>query len=98
MKFIHLGNSFYGIRQPETGNEISPGEADICIIPALGFNSRGFRIGRGSGYYDRSLAKVAPEKIVGLTYEDVFPVDFTQDKHDIFAGTVISEKRIRHFK
>lgn len=35
--------------------EREPGDVDWALIPGLGFNVQGFRLGRGAGHYDRLL-------------------------------------------
>lgn len=47
----------YRIPEPQTNEIIYPGDKDIMIIPGLAFDSRGYRIGQGGGYYDRYLEK-----------------------------------------
>ncbi|WP_304084599.1 5-formyltetrahydrofolate cyclo-ligase [Maridesulfovibrio ferrireducens] len=56
----------FGIKEPcrskcEFPDVVSP---DIMIIPGVGFDRRGYRIGFGGGYYDRFLAR--PQKSVFL--------------------------------
>ena len=41
--------------------EVSPDEVDWTLAPGLGFDRRGYRIGRGAGHYDRLLPKLRPD-------------------------------------
>lgn len=49
----------YGILEPnvETAEEISVSDLGAIILPAVGFDREGFRLGQGGGYYDRLLAR-----------------------------------------
>ncbi len=53
-----------GIPEPsEQLPEVQPAAIDWVLVPGLGFDSRGFRLGRGAGYYDRLIAKLRPDAI-----------------------------------
>ena len=36
---------------------------DIVLVPPVGFDARGFRLGYGGGYFDRTLAALAPRPL-----------------------------------
>ncbi len=43
----------YGLQQPEFNPHQQPPPLDLCLLPLLGFDARGHRLGMGGGYYDR---------------------------------------------
>lgn len=66
---------------------------DILIIPVLGFNAECYRLGRGGGYYDRTLAVLRPALTIGIGY-DGQEVDFKPDPHDVPLDYMITETRM----
>jgi 5-formyltetrahydrofolate cyclo-ligase len=51
-----------GIPEPRPDlPEIAPTMVDWALIPGLAFDERGFRLGRGAGYYDRLLPLLRPD-------------------------------------
>ena len=65
-----LVERIWGIQEPPaTSPAVVP---DILLVPLLAFDARGFRLGYGGGYYDRTLAVLrADAKVlaIGLGYE-----------------------------
>jgi 5-formyltetrahydrofolate cyclo-ligase len=53
---------------PESALEVSP---DVLLVPMLAFDKRGYRLGYGGGFYDRTLSelrKVKPIEAIGIAY------------------------------
>lgn len=58
----------FGLLEPALGAEaVAPEELDLLVIPALGYDTRGYRLGRGKGYYDRYLAQTSAHRL-GVTF------------------------------
>lgn len=53
-----LASNRYGIPEPVCTEQdlLAPQALDIVLLPLLGFDRRGYRIGYGGGYYDASFA------------------------------------------
>ncbi|MBK6607257.1 MAG: hypothetical protein IPG24_17720 [Leptospiraceae bacterium] len=50
------------MQEPVGADLLLPEDADVSIIPALGFHKEGFRLGRGAGFYDRAYQGVGVKK------------------------------------
>ena len=92
---LHSGK--LGIKEPEetVQNEyiLSCESTDLCIVPAVCFDTYGYRIGYGKGYYDRFLAKFRGIT-VGLCFKDCIYHDKLpfEKRYDKAVDIVISEK------
>lgn len=61
------------------------------LVPCLGFNAQGYRVGYGGGFYDRTLAPAPRPATVGVAY-GCQRVEFTGDAHDVPLDRVITEE------
>jgi len=66
----------------------------ICLVPAIVYDIKGYRIGYGKGYYDRYLSNFPGTKI-GLIYSDfIFHEPLPHGKFDLAADVLISENGV----
>ena len=91
----------YGIFEPSDGYEIHPIDHEIIIIPTVGIDKNGYRLGYGGGYYDRFLESVIQSNnrplLVGLIYDFQFIDDSINEPHDLKLDIVFSELQIKKF-
>lgn len=83
----------FGIEEP-LGDSVSV-LPDLCVIPLLAVNERGYRLGYGGGYYDRYLKDKLTLK-VGIGY-DFQIADFEEEPFDVPLNSFVSERGIYHF-
>lgn len=88
---IELQRHDLGFTQPQNGEVKAADELDGFLIPGLAFDRKGQRLGRGKGYYDRSLQASSGTR-VGVCYQ-VQLVDQLEvaEAHDLAMDYVLTE-------
>jgi 5-formyltetrahydrofolate cyclo-ligase len=65
-----MDSGVWGIAEPKADKpQVEP---DVVLVPLLAFDRRGWRLGYGGGFYDRTLAGLRRRKpivAVGLAYD-----------------------------
>jgi 5-formyltetrahydrofolate cyclo-ligase len=88
----YINSNFFTNGELHPNKLIPIGLIDLFILPALGFTKYGFRLGRGGGYFDRSLRNIDKNKIIGVSYHEVYPIDFSVESHDLQVGKVVTDR------
>jgi len=91
----------YGIDEPEGSEQINPENLSIAIVPFVGVDNNGYRLGNGGGYYDRLFAHALKRedrpKIYGLIYDFQIFNGEINEKHDIKFDSVFTEDNVINF-
>lgn len=71
---------------------VDPQELDLVVVPGVGFDFRGARMGHGFGYYDKLLERVRPGiPLLALAFDcQIFP-EIPVAPHDVFMTKVLTE-------
>ncbi|WP_413288335.1 5-formyltetrahydrofolate cyclo-ligase [Bdellovibrio sp. HCB337] len=85
----------FGVMEPsEDSQKLSLDELDGILVPGLGFNKKGRRLGKGRGFYDRALADYKGPKI-GVCFDcQVVEEDLPEEEHDIRVDALVTEEAI----
>lgn len=75
--------------------EVAPESIDWALVPGLGFDDRGFRLGRGAGHYDRLLPTLragVPRWAIALDCQwvDALPIE----PHDVPLDGIVSPGKV----
>lgn len=86
----------FGIKEPEKGADLADiGTVAMIVVPGVGFDLSGQRIGYGKGYYDRALhAFEGRGRLTALCYEFQIVDSLAGEKHDVVMDRIITERRI----
>ncbi|WP_227999251.1 5-formyltetrahydrofolate cyclo-ligase [Nocardia australiensis] len=89
----NLRRAVFGLREP-TG-EVLPaaavGRAGLILVPALAVDRRGVRLGRGAGYYDRTLHLADREaRLVAVIRDDELVDRLPEEPHDRRMGWALT--------
>ena len=69
-----LRENRFGIPEPDVGRDawLEPEQLALVVVPLVGFDAHGHRLGMGGGWYDRSFAfrqeRIAPPWLVGAAF------------------------------
>lgn len=66
-------------------------DVDAAIIPGMAFDGQRRRLGRGKGYYDRLLPKLANAVKIGLCFSFQMVEAVPVDSHDVRMDMVVSD-------
>ena len=91
-----LVSARFGIKQPGAGcTAADPGEIDLIVVPGVGFDLSGQRIGYGKGYYDRVLHRLEGKGVLtAFCYEFQIVDSLAGEQHDVNMDWIITEQRL----
>ncbi|MDO8629476.1 MAG: 5-formyltetrahydrofolate cyclo-ligase, partial [Phycisphaerales bacterium] len=88
-----------GIREPIAGIPFPISLIDLVIVPGLGFDEYGNRLGRGRGFYDRFLAHPDFHGVAcGLAFERQFLPQIPVGPLDRHVDMLVTDTSVRRFK
>lgn len=88
-----LREARFGLLEPD-GPDLPPetvATAGVVLVPALAVDRRGVRLGRGAGYYDRTLGAAGPDtRLVAVVRDAEFVDHLPEEPHDRRMGWVLT--------
>jgi 5,10-methenyltetrahydrofolate synthetase len=92
---IELAHGALGIPYPASSPEVHP---DAALVPMVGFDRGGYRLGYGGGFFDRTLgaARASGRKLVaiGVAFEISRIETIHPQPHDIPMDYVVTERGV----
>ncbi len=79
----------YGTSQPVRGDVVIP---TVLLLPLVGFDGAGFRLGYGGGYYDRTLAALEPHpRTIGIGFAGTELLTIHPQPYDQSLDHIVTE-------
>ncbi len=99
MEELELG--MYRILEPRQelrrlpSRQVNVESLDLIMVPGVGFDIRGGRMGHGKGYYDKLLEHARKDTpLVALAFECQIFDEIPVADHDVFMDLIITEDRV----
>ena len=73
----------FGILEPDGEPFTAWHEIDVAVVPGVAFDRRGYRLGRGKGYYDTLLAQLPHTYKLGICFDFQKLPSLPVEPHDI---------------
>lgn len=83
-----------GFEVPASESVLSLQELELFVLPGVGFDREGRRLGRGAGHYDRTLGLPLQAPGVGLGFDFQLVEALPEDPWDVRLDAVFSESEV----
>jgi 5-formyltetrahydrofolate cyclo-ligase len=91
-------NNKYDIPEPTGPHCAEPQIIDAVFVPLIAFDTKGFRVGYGKGFYDRFLARCAQDVVkIGFSYFEAIDAIGDINEFDVPLNYCITPMRVYEF-
>jgi 5-formyltetrahydrofolate cyclo-ligase len=91
----------YQIFEPDSVEFFVAPSLDLVLMPVIGFDKKGNRLGSGGGYYDRTFAFTKNSEtrpvLLGVGYAFQMVSDLPRDEWDVLLDGVLTDKELLLF-
>jgi 5-formyltetrahydrofolate cyclo-ligase len=105
MRFVRAGGRMqrnrWGILEPQGHHAVAARFLHVVVLPTLGIDPRGIRLGYGAGFYDKALAYRRVRrawqgpKLVAAAFEAQRVAHIPAEPHDIRVDMIVTERGLR---
>lgn len=96
-----LASGYKGIREPDADENTRyvfyKEEDTLMILPGVAFDTQGYRVGYGKGFYDRYMRDKRQITMMALAYAGQIVEPFAHEEHDVKMDKVVTEEIIYSF-
>jgi 5-formyltetrahydrofolate cyclo-ligase len=87
---VPMARGLFNIPIPGERDVVTP---DTLIVPLVGFDRAGYRLGYGGGYYDRTLAAAQPRpRTIGIAFAEAELETIYPQPHDIPMTRIVTDR------
>lgn len=86
----------WGIKEPVSGLLVEATDIQGILVPGLGFNHKGQRLGRGKGFYDRYLQNYKGKKVGACYGFQLVNEGFPVEAWDVNMDSILTENGIQN--
>ena len=104
MRFVEAGGrarkNRLGIVEPETSRTVGARWLDLVLVPLVGFDAHGMRLGMGGGFYDRAFAyrrwrqSWRGPRLVGVAYAFQQLPQIVAAAHDVRLDAIVTDREV----
>ena len=92
---IPMQTGIWNIPIPKQRQRLQP---TVLLIPLVGFDNKGYRLGYGGGYYDRTLEQFNPTPLkIGIGFHQAKLPTIHPQPHDIPMDLIVTEAGLTRF-
>ncbi len=93
-----MSQNKYGILEPQNSLFVAASDIDMCLMPLVGFNRQGDRLGMGGGYYDRYFAlnkkQKNPTLLAGIAFDFQEDDTIQAESWDVGLDIIFTNKEV----
>lgn len=88
----------YNIPEPVGNNIVAPQLIDVVFVPLLAFDTKGYRVGYGRGFYDKFLPKCAQDVVkIGFSFFEAIESISDVNEYDVPLNYCITPMSVYEF-
>ncbi len=89
-----LVESKHSIQEPKEKHPLPTDCIDVIIVPGIGFDRAGGRLGRGGGFYDKFLGQSRPPVVIGVCFDEQLISCVPREQHDQEMNVVVTPSNV----
>ena len=89
--FSQLRDGAFGISEPAAPAAAEPDSESLFVVPGVGFDRSGRRLGYGAGYYDKYLGCRAYMCLIGICFDIQVADHIPSEETDVAMDLILTE-------